>query len=99
MYDLKIDGTSIWNLIEKGGVKRIPRKVYGQNGGDTLDGTHHLDVLAEKTDFEITCRPMSESEFGGLIDALSGTYFPSLSAIRSETARKSAIAKASRQRR
>lgn len=74
MTILEINDVDVWPYVAKGGVVRSVRYVDGGNGGVTKDGKTHLDRIAKKVDYEITCNPMSEEDLTTLLSAFDSTY-------------------------
>ena len=71
MTPVTINGTDITNYIAFRGVKWSYRYVNGRNTGVTLAGVTQLDVLATKSDLNITCIPLSYSDIQTLLGAIS----------------------------
>lgn len=66
-----INGTDITDFIAYRGIKWSYRYVNGKNGGLTLAGVTQLDVLATKSDLQITCVPMNYSDAQTVLGAIS----------------------------
>ncbi len=73
MTPVRINGTDISSLIAFRGIKWSYRYVNGRNGGVTLAGVTQLDVLATKSDLNITCIPMTYSDVQALLGLISAT--------------------------
>lgn len=71
MTPVFINDTDITNYIAFRGIKWSYRYVNGKNGGLTLAGYTQLDVLATKTDLQITCVPLLYSDMQTLFMLLS----------------------------
>lgn len=71
MTPVQINGTDISSLIAFRGIKWSYRYVNGRNGGVTLAGVTQLDVLATKSDLNITCIPMTYSDVQTLLGLIS----------------------------
>lgn len=72
MTPVTINGTDITDYIAFRGVKWSYRYVNGKNTGVTLAGVTQLDVLATKSDLNITCVPLSYADVQTLLAAISG---------------------------
>lgn len=72
MTPVTINGTDITNYIAFRGVKWSYRYVNGRNTGVTLAGVTQLDVLATKSDLNITCIPLSYTDAQTLLMAIAG---------------------------
>ena len=71
MTPVTINGTDISNYIAFRGIKWSYRYVNGKNGGVTLAGGTQLDVLATKSDLNITCVPLAYSDVQILLNLIS----------------------------
>lgn len=59
---LTYNGYDIAALAAKYGDSTVPRIVEGQNGLDSIAGSHEPDPLAYKTDLVVNCRPLSGAQ-------------------------------------
>lgn len=72
MTPVRINGADITNYIAFRGVKWSYRYVNGRNTGVTLAGVTQLDVLATKSDLNITCIPLNGADLQTLLSLISG---------------------------
>lgn len=71
MTPVTINDTDITNYIAFRGIKWSYRYVNGRNTGVTLAGVTQLDVLATKSDLNITCVPLKYSDVQILLALIS----------------------------
>ena len=64
--DIYIDGELISDIVAFEGFQRSFRYVEGLNGGTTLSGKTHKDVLADKNVFAVDCIPLPPARYNGL---------------------------------
>lgn len=71
----KVNGLDITPYIAHGGIKWSRNDLDGPNAGRTLDGTMFRDRVGIKYRWDITCRPLLQSEFATLMQALQPEFF------------------------
>lgn len=70
----KIDGTDFSDCVQYSGRSETPRKIYGNNGMTTLDGTQIVDLVGIKYDLTVNMAPVQPARLAEFWNALKKDY-------------------------
>lgn len=72
---IKINGTDYTSMFTPYGYKVSYQPVYGNNGGQMLDGTYTEDEIKLNAVITLDCMPLTESQLSTILSEIYGSSY------------------------